>query len=189
MHILYVSHYFPPEMGAPAARVHEVSREWVRLGHQVTALAGFAHHPLLVKAPRTASASLAGRSRTESTSFGHTSTAFPTRERECGWPRTRRSRCPRSWSERRGSIAPTSSSRRRRTFSARAPATLWPGGSRVPFLFERRSDGLRPTGRGWSAWARTGGTSCWSTTIVAGLLTATSRAWRRRSAEDPRGER
>jgi len=39
--ILYVSQYFPPEMGAPSARVHELSREWVRLGHQVTVLTGF----------------------------------------------------------------------------------------------------------------------------------------------------
>jgi colanic acid biosynthesis glycosyl transferase WcaI len=50
--ILYVSQYFPPEMGAPAARVHELSREWVRLGHQVTVLTAFAHHPTGVKAPR-----------------------------------------------------------------------------------------------------------------------------------------
>ncbi len=51
MRILYVSQYFPPEMGAPAARVHELSREWVRLGHTVTVLTGFAHHPTGVKAP------------------------------------------------------------------------------------------------------------------------------------------
>lgn len=50
MRILYVSQYFPPEMGAPAARVHELSREWVRLGHKVTVLTGFAHHPVGVKA-------------------------------------------------------------------------------------------------------------------------------------------
>ena len=51
MRILYVSQYFPPEMGAPAARVHELSREWVRQGHEVTVLTGFAHHPVGVKAP------------------------------------------------------------------------------------------------------------------------------------------
>lgn len=45
MKILYVSQYFPPEMGAPAARVHELSREWVKLGHQVTVLTGFPNHP------------------------------------------------------------------------------------------------------------------------------------------------
>jgi glycosyltransferase involved in cell wall biosynthesis len=45
MRILYVSQYFPPEMGAPSARVHELSREWVRMGHQVSVLTGFAHHP------------------------------------------------------------------------------------------------------------------------------------------------
>lgn len=45
MKILYVSQYFPPEMGAPAARVHELSREWARLGHDVTVLTGFPNHP------------------------------------------------------------------------------------------------------------------------------------------------
>jgi colanic acid biosynthesis glycosyl transferase WcaI len=52
MRILYVSQYFPPEMGAPAARVYELSREWVRLGHKVTVLTAFAHHPTGVKAQR-----------------------------------------------------------------------------------------------------------------------------------------
>lgn len=49
MRILYVSQYFPPEIGAPAARVHELSREWVRLGHEVTVLTAFPHHPSGVK--------------------------------------------------------------------------------------------------------------------------------------------
>jgi colanic acid biosynthesis glycosyl transferase WcaI len=52
MRILYVSQYFPPEMGAPSARVFELAREWVRLGHEVTVLTAFAHHPTGVKAPR-----------------------------------------------------------------------------------------------------------------------------------------
>ena len=52
MRILYVSQYFPPEMGAPSARVYEFSRRWVRLGHHVTVLTAFPHHPKGVKAPR-----------------------------------------------------------------------------------------------------------------------------------------
>ncbi|HKN17209.1 MAG TPA: glycosyltransferase family 4 protein [Candidatus Sulfotelmatobacter sp.] len=45
MKILYISQYFPPEMGAPAARVAELSRHWVSLGHEVTVLTGFPNHP------------------------------------------------------------------------------------------------------------------------------------------------
>lgn len=45
MNILYVSQYFPPEMGAPAARVSELARHWVEAGHQVTVLTGFPNSP------------------------------------------------------------------------------------------------------------------------------------------------
>lgn len=45
MRILYVSQYFPPEMGAPAARVSELSRHWIHAGHEVTVLTGFPNHP------------------------------------------------------------------------------------------------------------------------------------------------
>ncbi|MEE9568573.1 MAG: glycosyltransferase WbuB, partial [Candidatus Binatia bacterium] len=45
MKILYVSQYFPPEMGAPSARVYELSKHWVKAGHQVTVLTGFPNHP------------------------------------------------------------------------------------------------------------------------------------------------
>jgi colanic acid biosynthesis glycosyl transferase WcaI len=49
--ILYVSQYFPPEMGAPGARVAELSRHWVRAGHQVKVLTGFPNHPTGVVPP------------------------------------------------------------------------------------------------------------------------------------------
>jgi colanic acid biosynthesis glycosyl transferase WcaI len=49
--ILYVSQYFPPEMGAPAARVGELSRYWAEEGHDVTALTGFPNHPTGVVPP------------------------------------------------------------------------------------------------------------------------------------------
>jgi glycosyltransferase involved in cell wall biosynthesis len=45
MKILYVSQYFPPEMGAPAARADELSRHWAGKGHDVTVLTGFPNHP------------------------------------------------------------------------------------------------------------------------------------------------
>jgi colanic acid biosynthesis glycosyl transferase WcaI len=45
MKILYVSQYFPPEMGAPAARASELARYWVKEGHAVTVLTGFPNHP------------------------------------------------------------------------------------------------------------------------------------------------
>ena len=45
MNILYVSQYYPPEMGAPAARAVELARHWANLGHQVTVLTGFPNHP------------------------------------------------------------------------------------------------------------------------------------------------
>ena len=43
--ILYISQYFPPEMGAPSARVHELSRRWVERGAAVTVLTAFPNHP------------------------------------------------------------------------------------------------------------------------------------------------
>lgn len=45
MKILYISQYYPPEMGAPAARVSELARHWTRAGHEVTVLTGFPNHP------------------------------------------------------------------------------------------------------------------------------------------------
>ena len=45
MRLLYVSQYFPPEMGAPAARVSELAAIWAQEGHEVTVLTGFPNHP------------------------------------------------------------------------------------------------------------------------------------------------
>src|SRR3984885_4885031 len=45
MKILYVSQFFPPERGAPAARAAELARYWVKAGHEVTVLTGFPNHP------------------------------------------------------------------------------------------------------------------------------------------------
>jgi len=36
MHILFLSHYFPPEVNAPATRTYEHCKRWVELGHKVT---------------------------------------------------------------------------------------------------------------------------------------------------------
>jgi glycosyltransferase involved in cell wall biosynthesis len=43
--ILYVSQYFPPEMGAPAARAAELAQHWAQAGHEVSVLTGFPNHP------------------------------------------------------------------------------------------------------------------------------------------------
>ena len=46
MRIAYVCHYFVPEPAAPAARVHEFARAWVRAGHAVSVVTAFPNHPL-----------------------------------------------------------------------------------------------------------------------------------------------
>lgn len=38
VHILFFSHYFPPEGNAPATRTYEHCRRWVELGHKVTVI-------------------------------------------------------------------------------------------------------------------------------------------------------
>lgn len=45
MRITFLCQYFPPEMGAPAARTYEHARHWAGLGHQVTVVTGFPNHP------------------------------------------------------------------------------------------------------------------------------------------------
>lgn len=45
MRIVYVSQYYPPEMGAPAARVSAFARRWAATGHDVTVVTTFPNHP------------------------------------------------------------------------------------------------------------------------------------------------
>jgi colanic acid biosynthesis glycosyl transferase WcaI len=45
MKILFLTHYFPPEVSAPASRTHEHARRWVADGHRVTVITGVPNHP------------------------------------------------------------------------------------------------------------------------------------------------
>jgi len=45
MRILVVTHYFPPEIGAPQARLSELARAWAADGDNVTVLTGMPNHP------------------------------------------------------------------------------------------------------------------------------------------------
>ncbi len=45
MKIHLICHYYPPEIGAPQARLSEMAGEWVKQGHDVTVLTGFPNHP------------------------------------------------------------------------------------------------------------------------------------------------
>lgn len=51
MRILFISQYFPPEMGAPATRTYELCKAWVQSGHDVTVLTAFPHHPTGIVPP------------------------------------------------------------------------------------------------------------------------------------------
>lgn len=46
MRILFLSHYFPPEVNAPATRTYEHCKEWVKSGHEVTVISCVPHHPM-----------------------------------------------------------------------------------------------------------------------------------------------
>lgn len=46
MKILWVAQWFPPDLGALPARITEMSRVWIREGHDVTVVTAFPHHPL-----------------------------------------------------------------------------------------------------------------------------------------------
>jgi glycosyltransferase involved in cell wall biosynthesis len=45
MRILFLTHYFPPEVNAPASRTFEHCREWVRNGHEVHVITCVPNHP------------------------------------------------------------------------------------------------------------------------------------------------
>lgn len=45
MKILFLSHYFPPEVNAPANRTYEHCRQWVHDGHTVTVVTCAPNHP------------------------------------------------------------------------------------------------------------------------------------------------
>jgi hypothetical protein len=45
MRILFLSHYFPPEVNAPASRTYEHCKAWARAGHEVTVVTCVPNHP------------------------------------------------------------------------------------------------------------------------------------------------
>ena len=45
MKILFLCHYFPPEVNAPASRTHENAKRWVQAGHGVTVITGAPNAP------------------------------------------------------------------------------------------------------------------------------------------------
>jgi glycosyltransferase involved in cell wall biosynthesis len=51
MRILIVSHYFPPETGAPQARLSALAAAWAAAGDEVTVLTGMPNHPTGVVPP------------------------------------------------------------------------------------------------------------------------------------------
>lgn len=45
MRLLFLTHYFPPEVGAPQSRIDELARILADKGHRVTVLTNFPHYP------------------------------------------------------------------------------------------------------------------------------------------------
>jgi glycosyltransferase involved in cell wall biosynthesis len=45
MHILFLTHYFPPEVNAPASRTFENAKRWVKARHKVTVITCVPNHP------------------------------------------------------------------------------------------------------------------------------------------------
>jgi glycosyltransferase involved in cell wall biosynthesis len=46
MRVLFLTHYFPPEVNAPSNRTHEHCREWVAAGHEVHVVTCVPSHPI-----------------------------------------------------------------------------------------------------------------------------------------------
>ena len=45
MRILFLTHYFPPEVNAPATRTYEHCKQWINNGHEVTVVTCAPNHP------------------------------------------------------------------------------------------------------------------------------------------------
>lgn len=46
MRILYIIHFFPPEVNGGATRAYELASIWAKLGHEVIVSTGFPNHPI-----------------------------------------------------------------------------------------------------------------------------------------------
>ena len=46
MNITCFSHYFTPEIGAPSARIYDMSQQWLSEGHSVDVVTCFPNHPI-----------------------------------------------------------------------------------------------------------------------------------------------
>ena len=51
MRVLLVTHYYPPEIGAPQSRLHHLARHLTAHGHETTVLTGFPNYPTGVVPP------------------------------------------------------------------------------------------------------------------------------------------
>ncbi len=51
MRVLFLTVYFPPEVGAPQARTYETAKRFVKWGHDVTVVTAFPNHPTGIIAP------------------------------------------------------------------------------------------------------------------------------------------
>ena len=51
LRIVMLTHYFPPEVGAPQARLFELASRAARAGHTVTVVTGFPNYPTGIVPP------------------------------------------------------------------------------------------------------------------------------------------